>query len=523
MAKPTKKPASAIKKINPSKYIELNPTINSKPHMSEGRRHAAVISIGDFSPPSNADSRLVESVEKYAGVIKGDSLIFIASQDVHEGHFDEQTTYNMARKAFGDSVQRNTVSNIIEAVKSLNGRYKNLVIIAPSAVAESYDHTITNFNNKDYQFESVEVISYSDPQGDSDIIDHIIENDYTSFKANLAYKLRPMAEQIFKQSVEAILNEEHLEERIRPMSYSERIKKAQTMKRFARRIEMARERAQQRRATPEKINQRSHKKAIEIIRSKILKDRQYGDLSPTEKNVIDARLMFIPQAVIDRIARKMVPVVRRAENERMSQRRSSHTKIKSTNEQFEGFIDNLNEDLNDVLEMLESVESSSLTRARESIKREKQQDALKHHRMTVTAKRADLNREASKKFSELNKSINKNESTDVVKKIIDKELERKKLMAAVRDLSSVRGVEALSKEEREAKAKKMVSKLGMVIYDFNDVIDVYNKFSDSKQIHSAYNKFDTAESADTPVNKPSDREWGTGSLTDIYRNDTPGQ
>lgn len=521
MAKPKKIPTTTIKKINPSKYIELNPTINSKPHMSEGMRHTAVVSIGDFSPPSNADGRLVESVEKYARVIKGDPLIFVSSQSMSEGYIEDQSRYQLARKAFGESMQSDMVADIMEAVKSLNGRYKNLVVIAPSAVAESYDHSITNFNNRDYQFESVEVISYSDPADQSDIIDYVIEDDFTSFKANLAYKLRPMAEEIFKESMKAMLAEGYLEERIHPLTYAQRIQKAQTMRRFARRIEMARERAQQRRATPEKLKQRSHKRALEIIRAKILKDKSYSDLSPMEKTTLDKRLMAIPQATIDRIARKMIPVVRKAENERMA-RRGKH-KYTSTNEQFEAFVDDISESLNDVLDIIESVESSNLARTRASIKQEKNQDALKHHRMTTSAKRADLNKAAAEKFSELNKRITKNESTDVIKKIADKELERKRLLAAVKDYSKIKGLETLSKKERVEKAKQLADKSGLVIYNFNDIIDTHDKTSNASRRNKNFNAFDASESVDVANNEPIDREWGTDSLTAIYKNETPGQ
>lgn len=522
MAKPKKPSTPAIKKINPSKYIELNPTLNAKPRVNEGMKHIAVVSIGDFSPPSTADSRLVESVEKYARVVKGDPIVFITSQDVSEGYIGDDARYTMARKAFGESVQRSAVTNIVDAVRSLDGAYRNLVVIAPTAVAESYDQSLSNLNNRDFRFESIEIISYADPAAHTDIIDYVIENDFAAFKANLAPKLRHMAEDIFTESLSTMLDEDYIEERIHPLSYSQRIKKAQTMKRFATRIEIARERAQQRRATPDKIRQRAHKKALNIIRAKVLRDRQYADLSPIEKNTVDTRLMFIPQAAIDRIAQKMIPIVRKAENERMSHRGSSK-KATRTNEQFESFVDEINEDLNDVLDIFEELDATNLDRARRSIRREKNQDNLKHHRMRIAAKRADLNKEASKKFSELSNDSVKTESNDAVKKIIDRELERKKLIAAVKEYSSIKGIDTLSKKERETHARKFASKSGLVIYDFHDIIDTHDKTANAKRRHKQYNTFDASESVDVSHDKPSDREWGTDSLTNTYKDDTPGQ
>jgi hypothetical protein len=131
-----------------------------------------------------------------------------------------------------------------------------------------------------------------------------------------------------------------LKESIRVMTYSQRIQRARTMRRLAKRIEMARERAANRRATPEKLQKRSRKRAIEILRSRILKSRQYSDLSVSEKNAVDARLARLPDSMVKRLANKMLPKVRRAETERL-QRRHQATRG-----------DRLNESVNDVVDQI---------------------------------------------------------------------------------------------------------------------------------------------------------------------------
>jgi hypothetical protein len=107
-------------------------------------------------------------------------------------------------------------------------------------------------------------------------------------------------------------------ERVRPMSFSQRLRRGIIMRKFASKIAMARKRALMHRASEEKLKARARKHAIMILRARILRDRSYADLTVSEKIALDQRLMKIPDSVIDRIARKQLGNVRQAENERVT-------------------------------------------------------------------------------------------------------------------------------------------------------------------------------------------------------------
>lgn len=109
-----------------------------------------------------------------------------------------------------------------------------------------------------------------------------------------------------------------LAERVRPMTYSQRLRRGMVMRKFASKIAMARKRALMHRASEDKLKSRARKHAIMILRARILRDRRYADLTVAEKIALDQRLMRIPDSVIDRIARKQLGVVRQAENERVT-------------------------------------------------------------------------------------------------------------------------------------------------------------------------------------------------------------
>lgn len=519
----------ATKKFHPSKYIEVNPTLE------RSIKSKAMLTMGDFSPPSIADQRLVESLKKYAKLIEADSRVFVVAHDVSEGYLNEQQRIQMSQSVFGNIVHPHTVSGLVEAMRICESEYSNIIIVCAE---ESVDEvtSLVKSNRDALKYESIEVMPYGDPVRGDMIAEHIINGDYTSFKQSLATSLRHDARSIFEQMISDLMgmSDGYLEEKIRPMSYTERIKRAQTMRRYAKRIQIAKERAEDRRASPEKLRERARKRALEIIRSRILRNKEYSELSVVEKNALDARLMNIPPAVIERIAKRLMPAVRKSETERLSRSHGHHhvslsassTGVRGhVNEAFDRYSDTLFDRaqmVNELNELIEAVESSNVGRARMAISKEKKTDALKHHRMMVTAKHADINKQASARFTELRKESS--DPNQVVQDIMRREIERKKMLAAMKDYEASPDMVTLPGDEKEALARKTVAQHGLDPNAAKDLMKLYDRYVLSKG-HKAYlNTFDVVEEVDDPENStPDEREWGTDSLTDIYKKETPGQ
>jgi len=341
-------------------------------------------------------------------------------------------------------------------------------------------------------------------------------------------ELNPTVDRSRTMGEEAI-DEDYLEEKIRPMSYSERIKRAQTMRRYSNRIQIAKEKAAMRRASPEKIRSRARKRALEIIRARILKNKHYSDLSSAEKTALDKRLVNVPDAVIGRIVRKITPEVKKADAERLQRRHRS-----STNEHFESLF--VQKDINDLFEdfaisiethnvieqaaeLMDMVEGTFVDRAKSSIETEKRADALRHHQMVTRAKRTELNKKAREKDTQL-----RNEESEVIKQLAAKELERKKLFAALHDYSqSAPDLKYASTREIEKVAKAAIANNKISGFTHNDLISLHNRIANARSYRKAFDVFDAMESTDPTSNTPYDREWGTDSLTDTYKEATPGQ
>ena len=106
------------------------------------------------------------------------------------------------------------------------------------------------------------------------------------------------------------------------MSKMVRMKKARMMKVKGKQIARKRKIAMKRKANPAKLKTRAMKKARDIVAKKLLKDKDKSDLSIAGKENLEKRLLK-KKAVIAKIAKRILPQVRKAENERLAKRRES--------------------------------------------------------------------------------------------------------------------------------------------------------------------------------------------------------
>ena len=106
------------------------------------------------------------------------------------------------------------------------------------------------------------------------------------------------------------------------MSKMVRMKKARMMKVKGKQIARKRKIAMKRKANPEKLKTRAMKKARDMVAKKLLKDKDKSNLSISGKENLEKRLAK-KKAVIAKIAKRILPKVRKAENERLAKRKGS--------------------------------------------------------------------------------------------------------------------------------------------------------------------------------------------------------
>jgi len=107
------------------------------------------------------------------------------------------------------------------------------------------------------------------------------------------------------------------------LTIQQRRARGRVMKRLAKRIAIARKRKMRKVAGADQLQKRSMKAAKNILRKKIVgkKGENYAALSPQQKMVID-KMVQKKAGAIPRIAKKLLPKIKKAEKERIKSLRA---------------------------------------------------------------------------------------------------------------------------------------------------------------------------------------------------------
>ena len=590
MEKKDKKDKVNPKGFDPKKYVNLEPTDDASSKapnsMFEEKNRTAVITFGRFSPPTIGHEKLVDKIKGEAAKRRADPIIYTSHTfDKKKNPLSYDEKINFLNTAFGKIVKKSAAKNIIDVAKELSGKYDNLVVVVGQDRVAEFDKLLNTYNGREYNFKTIEVISAGERDPDADDVSGMsasklrslaVAKNYDMFKRGLPKKLQPRAQEVYDTVLkgmglmenEEILEENDLQEKIAGLSFSQRLKRSMVMRRYHAKIENARKRSQQRRASPEKLKDRAKRKALALLRARLSRAKAYSEMTPSEKIALDQRLSRIPQDVINRIANKQLPIVKKAEAERISAMHRPTNEELDLDGKFEVFLENFIhessvnenyyagllkpaantkrfhklfkkegtvnhdrrfkmykakknifestetffEELEDLIESVENfVEGQALDSARASIEREKAADAEKHKNMLDNARKIDARRKTLR-----------NESLEIIKKIIEREKHHKKIANALKEFSKV--AKHFDDDEKLDHAERIVKSHGVSI-EPKDLIHLYNRIHNSKNFKKSYSAFDAWESVsyDEYKSKPSNREYGTDSLVKILKKDTPGE
>ncbi len=111
----------------------------------------------------------------------------------------------------------------------------------------------------------------------------------------------------------------------KPLTTQQRLQRSRTFKRLAPKIALKRKQALKKKASPEKIKARAMKQARELVRAKFIKGK-YDDLTNAEKIQVDKKLEK-KGALIKKIAKKLLPKIKKAETERLAKSKSESVEI----------------------------------------------------------------------------------------------------------------------------------------------------------------------------------------------------
>jgi len=339
----------------------------------------AVVTFGRMNPPTVGHQKVVDKVKAEANKQGAMPHVYLShSQDKKKNPLDYNTKLNTARKAFGSSVTRSRARTIIEVMVELQKmRHTEVTVIVGSDRVQEFKTLLNKYNGKDFTFDKISVKSAGardpDAEGASGMSATKMRTaaqsgDYDSFKKGVPPALsdkdtKAMYDKIRSEmgvikeeiqwteedfeftdveldaAVEMIdfdeidedteIDEEfadYLEEVKKPLSISQRMAIGRRMKRLAPRMARMRKIRSKRMADPKRLEGRARKAAIKILRKRFAgkQGQNYDSLTPGSKMNVD-RIIQKKSAVIGKIAKRLMPKLRKKEMERLSKARSGNT------------------------------------------------------------------------------------------------------------------------------------------------------------------------------------------------------
>ena len=344
--KKEKRKVKGFKEFDGSKYINVEPTLDEAT-----MPNAAVISFGRMNPVTNGHEKLVDKVNKVSNQVNGTPLVYLShSQDKKKNPLSYEDKIKFAQTAFGPIVQKSPAKTIIQIAQSLTGKYKNLVMVVGSDRVKEFDSLLQKYNGKDFNFDSIKVVSAGQRDPDADDVSGMsaskmralaANNDVSKFKKGLPKKLQSQTSKVLAavrkgmnmSEENEVLNGEQLDE---VLSRQQRRRRSIIMKRMKHKITRGREKAKRRVASMDVLKTRARKAAIMNLKKRFAKNRRYAELSAGEKMAIEKRISKFSKQRLDQMTRKLLPSIKKAERDR---RRSALKKEDmDLNTKFEAFL-----------------------------------------------------------------------------------------------------------------------------------------------------------------------------------------
>ena len=321
-----------------------------------------VFTFGRMNPPTIGHEKLANKIKSVAKQEKADARIYLShTQNPTKDPLSYKQKLTFAKKAFGIAHQSNA-KQIFQILKEIYAdKYTDIVMVVGSDRVGEFKTLLNKYNGKgDYEFDSIKVVSAGKRDPDAEGVEGMSGtklrglavkgqfDDYTDeqgkkqpgFGSAAASKLSDRDKKKMMDMVQKALSEEVLEDwsdedtalyeelelldiNEAPLTPQQRRKKAILMKRLAPKLARQRKIKAKQKAGGEKIQQRTRKQAIQIVRTRVAGEmgKQYKDLSPSQRAAIDKKVQQ-KAGIVNKLAKKLLPSVKKKEMERVKQART---------------------------------------------------------------------------------------------------------------------------------------------------------------------------------------------------------
>lgn len=187
-----------------------------------------VFAFGRFNPPTSGHELLIKAVKKLAIMNKANYVIYASRTQNSKKDplpLDKKLHYlNLLFPSTNFVGASPVVPTFIHAAKELNKKYKNLIMVAGSDRVAEYKQILEKYNGKEFNYDSIQVISAGERDPDSDSASGMSatkmrtaasKGDFISFKKGLPSHVRDIDAKLLMNDVRIGLNLEPIKEQIK--------------------------------------------------------------------------------------------------------------------------------------------------------------------------------------------------------------------------------------------------------------------------------------------------------------------
>ncbi|NBP03088.1 MAG: hypothetical protein EBU90_23840 [Proteobacteria bacterium] len=189
---------------------------------------AIVFAFGRFQPPTSGHALLIKAVQKLAAANKADHVIFASrTNDKKKNPLPVDRKIHYLKLMFPriNFVAANDEQRtFMEVAKALNAKYKSIIMVAGSDRVNEYTELLNKYNGKNYNFDSIKVISAGERDPDSDDVSGMsgtkmrnaaVEGNFDLFKKGLPSNLREIDGKLLMNEIRKGMGLEEVHESIK--------------------------------------------------------------------------------------------------------------------------------------------------------------------------------------------------------------------------------------------------------------------------------------------------------------------
>lgn len=301
--------------------------------LSEKVGSAVTLSFGRLNPPTSGHEKLVQKIQSVAKKNRTDAHLYMShSQDKKKNPLSYDQKYKFARKAFGNVVQKSRARTIMQVLSELDSKYDEVYIVVGGDRLAEFRKLLEKYNGSEYNYSKLEVISAGERDPDADDVTGMSasklrslasEGKFDEFRKGVPSKLNDRDAKGLYDAIRSGMNiSEEVEQVDEVLDMAQRRARGRMMKRIKGRIARGQRIARRRKASQDKLKVRAQRKAKQEVRKKVAGKQgvQYKDLPAASKIQIDKRVEK-KKALVNRLSKRMLPKVRKAEAERLKKMR----------------------------------------------------------------------------------------------------------------------------------------------------------------------------------------------------------